>query len=83
MEVDFKKTVFFDFQKPSKIKGFRLRTQETANRILSLSSLPIPSHRRLNTVSIPQKIVICKTLPGIFLTFFKLCEIYIAKLHSV
>ena len=47
MEVDFEKTVFFDFQKPSKIKGFRLRTRETANRILSLSSLPIPSHRLL------------------------------------
>ena len=47
MEVDFEKTVFFNFQKPSKIKGFRLRTRETANRILSLARLPIPSHRRL------------------------------------
>ena len=34
MEVDSEKTVFFDFQKTSKIKGFRLRMRETANRIL-------------------------------------------------
>ena len=46
MEVDFEKTVFFDFQKPSKIKGFRLRTRETANRILSPPRLPIPTHRQ-------------------------------------
>ncbi|MBP1587659.1 MAG: hypothetical protein J6X34_11110 [Clostridia bacterium] len=45
MEVDFEKTVFFDFQKPSKIKGFRLRMRETANRILSAVRLPIPPHR--------------------------------------
>ena len=47
MEVDFEKTVFFDFQKPSKIKGFRLRTRETANRILSPGRLPIPPHRQI------------------------------------
>lgn len=47
MEVDFEKTVFFDFQKPSKIKGFRLRTRETANRILSPPRLPIPTHRQV------------------------------------
>ena len=45
LEVDFEKTVFFNFQEPSKIKGFQPLEREAAQRILSPSRLPIPSHR--------------------------------------
>ena len=77
-------------RKPCKIKAFGMvpvagvePARPCGQQILSLSSLPIPSHRQLNVISIPQKSMFCKTLPGIFLTFFKLCESYIAILQQV
>ncbi len=47
LEVDFEKTVFFNFQEPSKIKGFQPLEREAAQRILSPARLPIPSFRQI------------------------------------
>ena len=39
MEVDFEKTVIFNFQEPFNIKGLRLGVRETAQGILSFTRI--------------------------------------------